>query len=165
MNQHPLPLEDTNTQLNFDPWHLAPDPSVWWPIDYVWPRLCNCCLIITSHVVFGAAIWPSECCTGDHGTQDPGPDPAARMKNNVGILDRRAERTPPGLIGWVTTRKRGSRFDIREESVCVPLRCHSTCCIKNERQDLCCLSSTHPWKISQSPQQIEFVVYTSICQI
>lgn len=80
MNQHPLPLEEkkkktmhTSTythrvreKLNFDPWHLAPDPSVWWPIDYVWPRLGNCCLVITSHVVFGSAKWqfrPCEYCT------------------------------------------------------------------------------------------------------
>lgn len=68
MNQHPLPPEDKKAtmhtytythrvreKLNLDPWHLAPDPSVWWPIDYVWPRLGNCCLVITSRVVFGSA--------------------------------------------------------------------------------------------------------------
>lgn len=60
---HPPPRKKTYThihtmqeKLNLDPWHLAPDLSVWWPIDYVWPRLGNCCLVITSRVVVGSTI-------------------------------------------------------------------------------------------------------------
>lgn len=54
MNQHPppFPLEKgkSTQRCAAEPWPLTSDPSVWWPIDYVWPSLGNCCLAIVSRV-------------------------------------------------------------------------------------------------------------------